>query len=277
MKLFSKKYYLAVILLSLQCFGYGCPDQIAKSTADSTADSTVNNNSSTQPITPSDLSGLKLWLISDTGVTKDGSNKVSAWADQSGTGNSVSQDTASSQPSWIDSVINQKPIIRFTGGSGLDDYLQYGGDVSAISTAFSVFLVIKFSANSYSYNPFYWGSPSTRYITNDNNVLKFLSQGGPTVPSSCPTLNSGSFIIMGITLNSSKSSVKFYLNGTACGSGDPSDTGSMVFFALGIGILPTTDASVSFDLTEVVFYNTELSDSDRQGVEAYLNSKYVIY
>ena len=34
--------------------------------------------------TPPSTSGMALWLSADSGVTMDGSNKVSVWADQSG-------------------------------------------------------------------------------------------------------------------------------------------------------------------------------------------------
>ena len=40
---------------------------------------------------PSQLSGLKLWLKADTGVTVDGSGNVSSWADQSGNNNTAYQ------------------------------------------------------------------------------------------------------------------------------------------------------------------------------------------
>lgn len=47
---------------------------------------------------PSQLSGLKLWLKADTGVTVDGSGNVSSWADQSGNGNTAYQTDAAKYP-----------------------------------------------------------------------------------------------------------------------------------------------------------------------------------
>jgi hypothetical protein len=49
--------------------------------------------SSATPFSPSDLDSLVLWLKADAGVTKDGSNYVSSWADQSGNGNNATQAT----------------------------------------------------------------------------------------------------------------------------------------------------------------------------------------
>ncbi len=56
---------------------------------------------------------MVLWLKADDGVTADGSNNVSAWADQ--TGNyTVTQGTGGSQPTYVASDINGKPALRFS-------------------------------------------------------------------------------------------------------------------------------------------------------------------
>jgi len=52
-------------------------------------------------------------LKGDAGVTKDGSNKVSAWADQSGHGNNANKVTSSKQPTWVDNAVNGHPVMRF--------------------------------------------------------------------------------------------------------------------------------------------------------------------
>lgn len=63
---------------------------------------------------PSQLSGLKLWLKADAGVTVDGSGNVSSWADQSGSGKDVSQADAAKRPAYVTaSVFRSKPGIRF--------------------------------------------------------------------------------------------------------------------------------------------------------------------
>lgn len=50
---------------------------------------------------PTQLSGCVLWLRADMGITKDGSDRVSAWADQSGNGNHFTQGTGARQPKWL--------------------------------------------------------------------------------------------------------------------------------------------------------------------------------
>ena len=46
---------------------------------------------------PKDLSGLVIWLRADTGITKDGADKVSQWDDISGSANHATQGTAGNQ------------------------------------------------------------------------------------------------------------------------------------------------------------------------------------
>ena len=84
---------------------------------------------SNAPFSPSDYSGLRLWLdASDAdGDGVDGSalvngNQVSLFVDKSGQGNDAEQTIEQSQPTFIGSGLNAKPLIRFDGS---DDYLQF--------------------------------------------------------------------------------------------------------------------------------------------------------
>ena len=56
---------------------------------------------------PSNLSNLLLWLKADAGVTYDGSNLVSVWADQSGNGNDAT------------SLVGYEPIFQDAGTSAI--------------------------------------------------------------------------------------------------------------------------------------------------------------
>ncbi len=58
---------------------------------------------------------LALWLRADLGITIG--TGVSAWADQSGTGNHVVQATGANQPAFVASGLNGKPVVRFTAAS----------------------------------------------------------------------------------------------------------------------------------------------------------------
>jgi fibronectin type 3 domain-containing protein len=60
---------------------------------------------------------VRTWLRADTGVTVDGSTKVSTWADQSGNSNSGTQSTATNRPSFIANALNGLPVVRFVATS----------------------------------------------------------------------------------------------------------------------------------------------------------------
>lgn len=62
---------------------------------------------------PVNSSGPILWLEADVGVTKDGANRVSAWADQSGNGYDVAALGAlnTNKPVWTPAVANGLPML----------------------------------------------------------------------------------------------------------------------------------------------------------------------
>lgn len=87
------------------------------------------------------LTGLKLWLRSDLGLTL-ASGVVSAWADQSGNGNNVSQSNASLRPAVTAGVANGIQGLTWTGSSGMG-LTGSSGSVLTGSSARSVLIVAK--------------------------------------------------------------------------------------------------------------------------------------
>jgi hypothetical protein len=68
-------------------------------------------------------SGLLYHLDAAEGVTKDGSNRVSGWADQGSAANDFVQATAAKQPLWIADGINGLPAIQFSGANNNEELL----------------------------------------------------------------------------------------------------------------------------------------------------------
>ena len=81
---------------------------------------------------PSDISGLKLWLKSDSGIILNGST-VSDWIDQSGNGNNFYQYTPSNQPSFVSNGLNSLPVLRFSGIEILNGPTISGINASSIT------------------------------------------------------------------------------------------------------------------------------------------------
>ncbi len=68
------------------------------------------------PFSPSQVSGLQLWLDPAAGLTQTG-GKVSTWADQSASGNTVSQADGALQPTV--GTAGSKPVLVFTATNWL--------------------------------------------------------------------------------------------------------------------------------------------------------------
>ncbi len=67
------------------------------------------------PFSPTDIAGCVLWLKADAGITMDGANRVSVWADQSGNSNDATQATGARQPLYVaaDADFNSFATVEF--------------------------------------------------------------------------------------------------------------------------------------------------------------------
>lgn len=119
-------------------------------------------------------SDITLWLRGDAGITKDGANLVSTWADQSGRANHVTQAVTTRQP-LQNLTQNNVPVVRFGGGNVADPVLN----AEVMSTAGAVAVSSVFIATtprgqfdccnpiianstpylSLRYSPFSWENP----------------------------------------------------------------------------------------------------------------------
>lgn len=68
---------------------------------------------------PTQLSGCVFWLRADMGITKDGSNKVSAWADQTGNGHHHTNGVAAQQPTFTETGLGGRPMVYSDGSDVL--------------------------------------------------------------------------------------------------------------------------------------------------------------
>jgi hypothetical protein len=231
------------------------------------------------PFSPTDLSGLYLWLKADAGITLSGSD-VTAWADQSGNGNNASSEEGT-RPTFVSNTLNSKPVLRFDGaGQKMALTSSIGG------TEYSIFIVCKNNDNGTG-SMFFWTTqedygkyigviPAVNFNADARNkfVLTQSDSGGGGEGSvlawSSASANNNFFIGTAMQNGGGKA----YLNGSG-----------------GVDSLGTFDASNTFDLiggygfgyeldgdvAEIISYNRAVTTTERQRVEAYLNTKYAIY
>ena len=243
------------------------------------------------PFLPSSLAGLSLWLKADAGVTLAGSN-VTAWADQSQNGNNATARTGNS--TFVSSVINGKPVLRFDGTANL---ITNNFFVHNYNTPITIIAVSKASASTVRGE-----QPTARYIagvTNNGGYEFGLSYGAyeaenPNFSNTYGISYAGSADIesspmgenekrIASTINSG-SEISFFLDATLVGTADPAvdwSGGNNSTGAFSIGSDVVLDEIDNFfctcDIAEIIIYNRAITTPERQQVEAYLNSKYQIY
>jgi len=247
---------------------------------------------------PKDLQGLALWLKADAGVTLSGSD-VTAWADQSENGFSANGNvTDGINPTFVSNVKNGKPILRF-GNSNNPTILRTAPTTFGNNGEFTIFTVHKYDNTNNTWAELISkgdlateaGSQfaiSPRFISSDPTTSAFGVMGYADDTYSWsflyqePASTSWSIVcgIQSITNNSQK----YFVNGSLISESASVSAINQLNIAIGIGNggSDSTPWSAEYggfkgDLAEVIFYNRALTISERQKVEAYLNTKYAIY
>ena len=236
------------------------------------------------PFSPTDISGLSLWLKADAGVTLSGSN-VTAWADQSGNGRTV---TVSNSPVFSASSINSKPTVDFNGST------QF---VNALTPAFvgnnnfSVIWAFKYVGDSTEGNSY---SPSLSFLSAENldqgafhyikNVDKFpasypLAFNGwsPYDYSSGFTYSDGSNYILEFVSDDNLGDYFVNRNNTQEGTGAVGTAADSDITGIRIAGQQSPFRHANIRMAEIMVYDSTLTSPQLEQVRNYLNTKYAIY
>jgi hypothetical protein len=190
---------------------------------------------------------MALWLKADAGVTKDGSNMVSAWADQSGSGNNVAP-YYTYRAEWVADAINDHPALYFDGGC--DNYFKtlstgLTGTITMFAVCGSPISQVEGTTGNRIVS-----CPPTGTSGWDCNVALFngcATPFAPTIKYDSFALNSGqSIAVLGI-------GTMFQANGNCSGS-----------------------EAVTGYIPEVIIYNRALTAQETADVKTYLANKYGI-
>lgn len=221
---------------------------------------------------PTDVAGCSVWYRPDSNVITLNTGKVSAWADQSGTGDvnkNLSQATTTKQPVYTaaDASYNNKPTLTFNSTNLTT--LVSGTFAAAISQPCSVYLVgnfgpaapqIAFSSNS----------ASPIYVMQDVIQAFVEIYAGSTLESTTGLVQTP--LVIGAEYNGASSAV--YVNAiTAQATGN---TGADTIPGITLGSSFSAADFFNGKIAEVIVYNKILAAADRAKVLKYLGSRYAI-
>jgi len=215
--------------------------------------------------------GLLLWLKADAGVMQDGSGNVNSWTDQ--TGNYTVSQSGSSRPIYIANDVNGGPALRFNGSQCLFNPASIGVGVNGDVTMIAVASTTNPTAEQFSAYLGDTAEGTSRGIgyssTDETFSLAYNDYWGISAPSP------GTFVAEETTLNSSRTSVTFYRNGSETSSSTVSGAQNITP-GISIGAYDGYGAPWQGDIAEVLVYDHKLSSDELAEVDGYLADKYGI-
>lgn len=212
--------------------------------------------------TPKSLSGLTFWLDADAPSTIAQATGVSQWSDKSASNNNVVQATGSKQPSYVQNILNGKPVVRFTAASS---------QTMTTSTNFaSPVSVIYVSRQTGGGNSRMLSGLANNWLLGYWNGCHQQAYFEGWVTSSCGTpASTTSWYIQSVVETGSLST--YYEDGTQIASNANGVAGPNGFSLN--GYLGTSEFS-NGDIAEIVVYNRALSTAEREKIEGYLANKW---
>ena len=218
---------------------------------------------------PTQLSGCVLWLRADMGITKDGSDRVSAWADQSGNGNNLAQGTGANQPLFVaaDSNFQNQPTVRLNGTSNRLDNAALN-----LAQPFTVVACARSGTTAAAYRPLFDNISGTgdRYLMRRESV-----------PADNFTCYAGAHLYNADTWpQQTKRRVAGVFNGASSTNrlNDTASTGNPGAGAGAGGVRLGGDSTPTFfwlgEVAEVAVYTRALSTAELNTIFAYFSGRY---
>ena len=219
---------------------------------------------------PTSLPNLKAWFRADLGITLNGST-VSAWNDQSGTGDSnknLTQGTAANQPTYVssDSSYNNMPTVSF---DGTNDYLFTGTWSSALAQPSTWYVVGQIDNLAGMWYIFDGLAAVRNAVLNDGTSQLYAV--GYSLPLSTTNMTS-KFVFSAVFDGASSKAYANNLTTTAASgtAGFSSQAG------LTVGARYSGSTPLQGKIAEIIAYSGSHSTSDRTSVMNYLAARYTI-
>lgn len=232
---------------------------------------------------------LQLWLKADAGVSIDGTNGVTVWADQSGNARHAVLPGGAVAPVFIasDAGLGGKPSVQFHPGQfmQLTNALDIVGDLSS-------FVIVKLYSQAVNYRGIWDQAPASgpaypypnqwmiynNPSGNPNNGKNFLQRGNGTKTLgafySSTVVPITNYVALGFI--TAGSAVDFFKNNHADGSAtlSPAVTIAGGGVPIRIGGRYPSGYPLNGELAELLVYAAALSGADRTNLWIYFSNKY---
>lgn len=220
------------------------------------------------PFSPSDITGLVLWLDADAITGLNDGDPVATWEDQSGQDNDAAQGLSTVRPSYETNELNGLPVVSFDGIDEFDDNLQTPDFAGGSLSSFTVFLVQRYRSSFGTQEGSFDGESDLQcylFRATDNNS-SYCNNGSQIGPATGAT---NSWHVLCAVVDGASSRLR-YNAGTAA-------TGTLSATSLTratLGIRGNGQDAADVDIAEVLIYDSALSTSDEEDVRDYLITRY---
>lgn len=220
---------------------------------------------------PTDIAGLKLWLDASQITGLNDGDAVATWSDVSGNGRDFTQGTASARPIYKTAILNGKPVVRF---DGVDDKLSRANFIT--NSASTTFAVARRNGGA---------GPFQEIVALGSGggagwvIVAARSGWGPQWGTYFGGWQPSSF-----TLDGAWATVRFRSDGVSAftlttNNGTPESKTGSFFATITISMVGGDEYNqlLTGDIACILHYDTELSVSDMNRVEAWLLAQYAHY
>lgn len=233
--------------------------------------------------TPLAIAGLKFWVKADQ-LSLNDNDPVSTWLDQSGLGNDATQ-SGGNRPTHKTNIQNGKPMVLHAPASS--QYMRANGVAAAFSGTdlpASIFAVVKADAlgaqrTTASFGRIASTTPFFRLIQSAGNawITGRRDDASSAKSASGGTVDTNAHLIASVFTGTT---VTLYDNGAGIGSANQDlDVGALTLDAFAIGALARGTPVEFFSgyIGEILVYDSALSTTDRQRIEAYINARWALF
>lgn len=206
---------------------------------------------------------------SDVGITKDGSDFVATWADQSGNGVDLTE--ATNKPIHSSAVqINGFDTVQFDGAN---DQLRTSTFTSK-GTNIHIFIVLIKNTWVSGNKIFTWSATQNNQIVDITSTPTIEMQARQFGVNDMADLTLGTAHLLQMYADDTTGSFLKVDNNSAVTGGDPGDG---VWTQTNLGGAGNESDYSDYDVAELVCYNSEITGSDLTTLENYFNARYALW